>query len=123
MLLRFLVHLAVSALALWIVSRIVPGVSVKTPLALVLAALVLGIVNTLVRPILFFLTLPITCLTLGLFYLVINGIAFGLTAWLVPGFEVEGFLPAVVGALCVSVLSWVLGLVVPGPRRGGDGTD
>jgi putative membrane protein len=96
---------------------------VETPLPLVLAALVLGIVNTLVRPILFFLTLPITCLTLGLFYLVINGIAFGLTAWLVPGFEVEGFLPAVVGALCVSVLSWVMGLVAPGPRRDGNRTD
>jgi putative membrane protein len=114
--LRFLVHLAVSALALWLVSRIVPGVTVETPLPLVLAALVLGIVNTLVRPILFVLTLPITCLTLGLFYLVVNGLAFGLTAWLVPGFEVHGFVPAVLGALCVSVLSWVLGLVVPGPR-------
>ena len=116
MILRFLVHLAVSALALWLVARIVPGVSVETPLPLILSALVLGIVNTLVRPVLFVLTLPITCLTLGLFYLVVNGIAFGLTAWLVPGFRVHGFIPAVLGALCVSVLSWVLGLVVPGPK-------
>jgi len=114
--LRFLVHLAVSALALWLVARIVPGVAVETPVPLVLAAVVLGIVNTLVRPILFMLTLPITCLTLGLFYLVVNGLAFGLTAWLVPGFRVHGFVPAVLGALCVSVLSWVLSLVVPGPR-------
>jgi len=114
--LRFLVHLAVSALALWLVARIVPGVAVETPLSLVLAAVVLGVVNTLVRPILFMLTLPITCLTLGLFYLVVNGLAFGLTAWLVKGFRVHGFVPAVLGALCVSVLSWVLGLVVPGPR-------
>ena len=116
MILRFLVHLAVSALALWLVARIVPGVAVETPLSLVLAAVVLGVVNTLVRPILFMLTLPITCLTLGLFYLLVNGLAFGLTAWLVPGFRVHGFVPAVLGALCVSVLSWVLGLVVPGPR-------
>jgi putative membrane protein len=123
MLLRFLIHLAVSALALWIVGRIVPGVTVETPIPLLLGALVLGIVNTLVRPILFVLTLPITCLTLGLFYLVVNGIAFGLTAWLVPGFEVDGLLPAVLGALCVSVLSWVLGLVVPGPRRDGAPSD
>jgi putative membrane protein len=114
--LRFLVHLAVSAGALWLVARIVPGVAVDTPIALILGALVLGVVNTLVRPVLFVLTLPITCLTLGLFYLVVNGIAFGLTAWLVPGFRVHGFVPAVLGALCVSVLSWVLGLVVPGPR-------
>jgi len=115
-LLRFLVHLAVSALALWLVARIVPGIVVETPLPLILGALVLGIVNTLVRPVLFVLTLPITCLTLGLFYLVVNGLAFGLTAWLVQGFRVQGFVPAVLGALCVSVLSWVLGLVVPGPR-------
>ena len=118
MVLRFLVHLAVSALALWLVARIVPGIAVETPVPLILAALVLGIVNTLVRPILFVLTLPITCLTLGLFYLVVNGIAFGLTAWLFPGVKVHGFIPAVLGALCVSVLSWVLGLVVPGPRDG-----
>ena len=116
MILRFLVHLAVSAGALWLVARIVPGVAVDTQIALILGALVLGVVNTLVRPVLFVLTLPITCLTLGLFYLVVNGIAFGLTAWLVPGFRVHGFVPAVLGALCVSVLSWVLGLVVPGPR-------
>jgi len=121
--LRFLVHLAVSALALWLVARIVPGVAVDTPLALVLAAIVLGIVNTLVRPVLFVLTLPITCLTLGLFYLVVNGIAFGLTARLVHGFRVHGFVPAVLGALCVSVLSWVLGLVVPGPRDDRDRKD
>jgi putative membrane protein len=116
--LRFVVHLAVSALALWLVARIVPGIAVDTTQALILGALVLGIVNTLVRPVLFVLTLPITCLTLGLFYLVVNGIAFGLTAWLVPNFRVHGFAPAVLGALCVSVLSWVLGLVVPGPRDG-----
>ena len=116
MILRFLVHLAVSALALWLAARVVPGIAVDTPMPLILAALVLGIVNALVRPVLFVLTLPITCLTLGLFYLVVNGIAFGLTAWLVPGFRVHGFVPAVLGALCVSVLSWVLGLVVPGPR-------
>ena len=123
MILRFLVHLAVSALALWLVARIVPGVTVDTPLPLMLGALVLGIVNTLVRPVLFVLTLPITCVTLGLFYLVVNGIAFGLTARLVPGFRVHGFVPAVLGALCVSVLSWVLGLVVPGPRDDRDRRD
>ena len=117
MLLRFLVHLAISALALWIAGQIVPGVEIETPLPLVLAALVLGIVNTLVRPILFVLTLPITCMTLGLFYLVINGIAFGLTAWLVTGFKVHGLLAAILGALCVSVLSWLFGLIAPGPRR------
>jgi putative membrane protein len=121
MLARFAVHLLVTALALWIVSRLVPGVEVEGALPLAIAALALGLVNALVRPILFVLTLPITCLTLGLFYLVVNGVAFGLTAWLVPGFRVRSFLAAVVGALCVSVLSWVLGLVAPGPRESREG--
>lgn len=117
MIVRFLVHLAVTALALWTASRLIPGIAVDVPVPLALAAVVLALVNTLVRPILFVLTLPITCLTLGLFYLVVNGIAFGLTAWLVPGFRVEGLVPAVLGALCVSVLSWILGLLAPGPAR------
>jgi putative membrane protein len=113
MLVRFLFHLAATALALWVASRIVPGIAVEVPVPLALAALVLGVVNALVRPVLFLLTLPITCLTLGLFYLVVNGIAFGLTAWLVPGFSVHGLLPAVLGALCVSVVSSVLGWLAP----------
>jgi putative membrane protein len=106
----FLVHWLVVAVALWVATNVVPGVTVADTTALALAALVLGLVNALVRPVLVILTLPITVLTLGLFYLVVNGIAFGIAAALVPGFSVASFLAAVLGALVVSVVSWVIGL-------------
>ena len=106
---RFLVHWAIVAAALWVAAWIVPGVTVTTVPALLIAAFVLGLVNALVRPILTILTLPITILTLGLFYLVVNAAAFGLAAAVVPGFSVAGFGSAVIGALLVSLVSWVLG--------------
>ena len=73
---------------------------------LVVAAVVLGLVNALVRPIVFFLTLPITIVTLGLFLLVLNAAMVGLVAWLVPGFQISGFWTAVGAALIVSLVSW-----------------
>ena len=106
----FLTHWLITALALWATAYVIPGVHLESPQAIAIAALLLGLVNALVRPILFVLTLPITIMTLGLFYFVVNGIAFGLTAWLVPGFEVDGALPAIAGALMVSVISWFAGL-------------
>jgi putative membrane protein len=106
---RFLIHWLVVAAALWIATYFVPGVRVSSPGALLVAALVLGLVNALVRPILFLVTLPITVITLGLFYLVVNGLAFGLAAALVPGFTVSSFTSAILGALVVSVVSWILG--------------
>ena len=105
----FLVHWLVVAVALWVATNVVPGVAVADTASLALAALVLGLVNALVRPVLVFLTLPITLLTLGLFYLVVNGLAFALAAAIVPGFSVASFLAAVLGALVVSVVSWVIG--------------
>lgn len=107
----FLVHWAIVAAALWVAAYVVPGVIVSSVPALLLAALVLGLVNALVRPVLALLTLPITILTLGLFYLVVNGMAFGLAAALVPGFELAGFGSAILGALLVSIVSWALGAV------------
>ncbi len=74
-----------------------------------IAAIVLGLVNALVRPILTILTLPITILTLGLFYLLVNGFVFFLASKIVPGFEVAGFWWAVLGALVVGVISWFIG--------------
>lgn len=119
----FLVHWAVLAAALWVAARIVPGVSIASWGALAVGAAVLGIVNTVVRPVLTLLTLPITVLTLGLFYLVVNGAAFGLAAALVPGFDVQSFLSAILGALVTGVAAWLVGAVVkpaalpPGARR------
>lgn len=107
---RFLIHWATVALSLWVATEIVPGIRVSSLTVLAIAALVLGLINACVRPVLVFLTLPITLVTLGLFYLVVNGLSFGLAAWLVPGFSVNGLGPAMLGALVVSVLSWFIGL-------------
>ena len=87
---RFLIHWAIVAAALWLAAHLVPGVIIRSVPALLIAALVLGLVNALVRPVLTILTLPITVLTLGLFYLVVNGAAFALAAALVPGFDLAG---------------------------------
>jgi putative membrane protein len=109
-----LVHWLVVAAALWVAAYLVPGVTFSSGGALLLAALVLGLVNALVRPVLLILTLPITILTLGLFYLVVNGLAFGLAAALVPGFSVASLWSAILGALVVSVVSWIIGAITGG---------
>jgi putative membrane protein len=110
--LGFLVHTVVVALALWLTAMIVPGVTFSSWGALAIAAVVLGLVNAIVRPILLILTLPITVLTLGLFYLVVNGLAFGLAAALVPGFQIASTTAAILGALAASVISWFIGIFV-----------
>ena len=105
-------HWAIVAASLWVAAYLIPGVHVSSVSALLIAALVLGLVNALVRPILTILTLPITILTLGLFYLVVNGVAFALAASLVPGFEIAGLWSAILGALLVSLVSSVLGSIL-----------
>ncbi|MEE4271833.1 MAG: phage holin family protein [Thermoanaerobaculales bacterium] len=107
---RFLIHWLVIALALWVTTWILPGVNVSSYAALAIAAVVLGLVNALVRPVLTILTLPITILTLGLFYLLVNGFTFLLAAWLVPGFQVGGYWWAVLGALVFSIISSFIGM-------------
>lgn len=105
----FLLHWLVVALSLWFAAYIVPGVRIASGPTLLIAALVLGLVNAIVRPVLTIITLPLTILTLGLFYLVVNGLAFMLASSLVPGFTVDSFGSAVLGALVVSVISWIIG--------------
>ncbi len=109
---RFLVHWFVTAVALAVTAWVLPGIQVVTVPALLVAALVLGLVNAIVRPVLVFVTFPITILTLGLFYFVVNGAAFGLAAALAPGFTIDGFGWAIVGAMVVGVTSWIVGAVV-----------
>ena len=106
---RFFAHWLTTALALGAASWILPGVEVASLTALLVAALVLGFVNAVVRPLLLLLTLPITLVTLGLFYLVVNGLAFSLAAWLVPGFGVRSFGWAMLGAFMVGLTSWFIG--------------
>lgn len=109
---EFILHTAVLAFAIWTTAHVVPGVTIGSYLALVVAAVVLGAVNAIIRPILVILTLPITVLTLGLFYLVVNGVAFGLAAAIVPGFDVASASSAILGALLTSVVSWFVGIFV-----------
>jgi putative membrane protein len=114
---RFLIHWLITAVALGATARVVSGIHFASLTTLVLSGLVLGVVNAVVRPILVVLTLPITILTLGLFYLVVNGMAFALAAALVPGFTVSSFGAAVLGALGVGLVSWALGwLTRPNPE-------
>jgi putative membrane protein len=102
----FFFRLVITALGLWAAAMIVPGVSFTGWRALLVAALVLGIVNAVVRPILLVLTFPITLMTLGLFILVVNGISLALVAWLVPGFHLAGLSASILGALVVGVTGW-----------------
>jgi putative membrane protein len=111
----FLVRLAISALGLWLASEVVPGIDIEGTGTLVAAALLLGIVNALVRPLLILLTLPITVLTLGLFLLVVNAAMFGLVAALLDGFHVSGFGAALLGSIVVGLTGWVASWYV-GPR-------
>lgn len=110
--LTLLARWIVNAAALLLVAYLYPGVRVEGLLAAAIAALGLGLVNAVVRPILVILTLPVTLLTLGLFLFVINALLFWLVAEFVPGFSVAGFLAALVGSILYSVVtlitSWLL---------------
>jgi len=96
-----------AALGLWVATFFVGGLSFTTPATLVVAGLLLGVVNALVRPVLVVLTLPITLVTLGLFLLVINAAMVALVAWLMPGMHVASFGSALATAIIVSLVSWV----------------
>jgi putative membrane protein len=111
----FLLRLAISAFGLWVASRLVPGVFIDDGWTLVFAALWLGIVNALVRPIVLVITFPFTLITLGLFILVVNAAMFGLVAALLEGFRLSGFGAALLGALVVSITSWLASSFI-GPK-------
>ncbi len=102
----FLIRWLICALGLWVAQAIVPGVRIDGAETVLLAAVVLGIVNAVVRPIAVLLTLPITVVTLGLFLLVLNAAMLGLVASLLSGFEIAGFGPALLASIVVSVTSW-----------------
>ena len=106
---RFLIHWLVIAIALWVTAYILPAVDFDSTTALAIAAIVLGFINAVIRPVLTILTLPITILTLGLFYLLVNGFSFFLASKVVPGFTVASFWWAVLAAVLVSVLSAFIG--------------
>jgi putative membrane protein len=112
-----IVRWIVNTLALFLVVKLVPGFTYGSWLSLAIAAAVLGLLNAVVRPILFVLTLPLTVVTLGLFLLVLNAIMLELTAALVPGFAIDGFGWAIVGALVLSIVSLVTGRIGREPNE------
>lgn len=104
----FLIRVLVNALAILAAAHIVPGIEVSGGLAVVAAGLVLALINAVVRPVLLFLTLPITLVTLGLFLFVLNAFCLWLTSLVVSGFVIYGFWAAILGALLVGVVSWIV---------------
>ena len=108
-----------NAAALLLVAYLYPGVQVLGLGPALVAALVLGLVNALIRPILVVLTLPVTILTLGLFILVVNALCFWLCASLLKGFEVSGFWSAFFGSILYSIVSWLLSALIFGQRNFG----
>lgn len=111
----FIVRFVIAALGLWLAAEVIDGIYVDTGGTLVIAALLLGLVNALVRPILILLTLPITLVTLGLFLLVINAAMLGLVAWFLPGFTIDGFVDALLGGVLISLVGWLASWFI-GPR-------
>jgi len=110
----FIVRLFINMVAILIISYLFPKmIKVDGFLAALVAAFLLGIVNTILRPILVLLTLPVTLLTLGLFLLVINGLMLWLVSALVSGFHVSGFWAAVLSSILISIVSWVLSRFLP----------
>ena len=112
-----IVRWILNTLALFVVVNVVPNFSYRSIVSLAIAAAVLGLLNLIVRPVLFFLTLPITIVTLGIFLLVLNAIMLELTAWLVPGFDIQGFGWAIVGAVVLSLISLVTDRIGRGERK------
>ena len=110
--LRILLVWALNTLALAAVAYLMPSISMQSAGAAIIAALLLGLINAVLRPILVLLTLPVTVLTLGLFIFVINGLLFWAVASLVPGFDVSGFWSGVLGAILFSIASWLLSALV-----------
>ena len=126
----FLLRWSMNLLALMVAASLIKGIRIDGVAMGILAAGILGVVNAVIRPLVMLLTLPITILTLGLFTLVINAVMLQIVASLVPGFTIETFSAALVGALIISLISWVLNIFVSGDgkvvyirtsRKDGDG--
>lgn len=113
----FVLRLGITALGLWAAATVVPGLTIDTVGHLLVAALLLGIVNAVIRPVILVLTFPLTVLTLGLFILVVNGISLELVALFVPGFMVSGFGAAILGSIVVGLTSWLASTFVGSSGR------
>lgn len=109
---RMLITWLINALALLILPYIIPTIQIRSFGTALVAAVVLGLINALIRPLLVLLTLPVTVITLGLFIFVINALLFQFAAWMLKGFEVAGFWSAFFGSILYSLISWLLASLV-----------
>lgn len=109
---EFIVHWGVTALSLWIAGFLFHGISFSSKGSLLVAALLLGFANAVIRPIIILLTIPLTLLTFGGFLLVINALMMLLVSALVPGFKVSGFWTAFFASIFIAVLSFIMGLFI-----------
>ncbi len=111
---RILITWLINALVLLVLPYIIPSIQIRGFGTALVAAVVLGLINTLIRPLLVLLTLPVTIVTLGLFIFVINALIFQFTAWMLKGFEVAGFWSALFGSILYSLISWTLAWLILG---------
>ena len=118
--LRFIVQFLVTAFALWLAAQVVPGVGFEDTGSLLLAAILLGIANAVVRPILTVLTFPLTIITFGLFLLVVNAAVIGLVAALLGGFVIDGLMAGIGAAVVTGIVSWIAGWFIGGDKRRDD---
>ncbi len=114
---RLLLNWVLSAVAVWIMAQVVPGIHVNGAIAALIAALAIGFINATIGAILKIITFPLTLLTLGVFWFVINALMLELASAVVPGFQVRGFFAAFVGAIVLSVINLLLKSIVMPPRE------
>lgn len=112
-----LLHWILASLALMMTAQIVPGFKVDNFIAALLASVIIGFVNIFIWPILTILTLPLTILSFGLFLLIVNGIALKISAAMTPGFSIDGFFPAIIGSIVLTVVGWLVRFVVFGGQN------
>lgn len=115
---RFIVQALVTMVGLWLADALITGVAFLSTGSLIAAAVILGIVNAFVRPILVVVTFPITVITLGLFLLVVNAAMIGLTAMFLGGFVVDGLWPGIGAAIVTGLVSWIAGAFIPDEAKG-----
>lgn len=107
----FIIQLLLTALAAFLAAKLTPGVNITSYWTAILLAIVLALLDTFVKPILQFISIPVTVLTLGLFLLVINALIILLASWIIDSFQVDGFWSALLYSIIFSVISWILGLI------------
>jgi putative membrane protein len=113
MVLSLLLHWVITAAILLLIGNVMPGIHLASFGTAMIAAVIMGLVNFFIKPILSILTLPLNFLTLGLFSFVINALMFALVAWMVPGFEVSNFMSALGGSILMAIMTSLLGMLLP----------